>query len=381
MKHAPSSNRHPIVLVSFLMFLLSCRALAQPVYSMNLVAYFDANLVAGSNLVANPFFSTNNTLASLFRGVPSGSFFLPWNRATQSFGPTNHYDSVTGWTDNAAQLLLPDGGFLWLPTPAQISFAGELWAPNSCLDFASGFTVSVLPQQCCCLCINGPCPVSYPVDTTLSRWNRATQAYDEPYTYIGPMVGFPSGWVDGAFNPVEPQLALDEAALFSSPARFTGRIPGGGPFGGEPCAGSVQLVNPVRTGSTFAFQFWAPNPLNYVVKRHPGFETNSSPSIIRWDTADAGWVTIVDSNITDNAAFYQISNPWIVMQNAARANNTFSFEFCAQPGATYSVERKRTLDAPAWTTLFTTNGTGVLTVADNAATNSSGYYRLVRHWP
>ena len=122
------------------------QVLAQTRYSVNVVGYSDAEFVAGSNLVANPLDAGNNTLSNLFAGLPSGSFFLPWDAASQKFGPDIRFNSETGWSDGAATLRQPAGGFLWLPSPKRISFAGEPWPPM-CVTFPEGESVICFMPQ------------------------------------------------------------------------------------------------------------------------------------------------------------------------------------------------------------------------------------------
>ena len=91
-------------------------AWAQSRFSVNAVGYVDANFVAGSNLVANPLNAGNNTISNLFRGVPHGSVCLPWDRNSAAFAVSNTYHAVSGWTDPSATVVIPNGGFLRLPS-------------------------------------------------------------------------------------------------------------------------------------------------------------------------------------------------------------------------------------------------------------------------
>src|SRR5689334_17990722 len=89
---------------------------AQSVYSVNALGYVDLNLAPGMNLIANPFSASDNSVSNLFRGVPDGSYFLPWNAPSGGFGPTNYFTESSGWTDPTFTLLSPNGGFLSVPT-------------------------------------------------------------------------------------------------------------------------------------------------------------------------------------------------------------------------------------------------------------------------
>lgn len=197
-------------------------------YSENAVAYFDSYLVAGSNLVANPFDSGNNTISNLFRGVPSGSFFLHWTGGAVGFYPTNHFSSETGWTDGTRTLVRPQGGFLWLPVATRITFVGEPW-PLLCLfGFPPGPAVlAMIPSS-----EPGPgfCP-SWPPPENLQirKWNRQEQRFNDDEHYIYQSV---IGWV-----PEPPTLALDEAAFIFNPESRAWTVGAAG-FKGPP-AGAI----------------------------------------------------------------------------------------------------------------------------------------------
>src|SRR5688572_32226973 len=82
--------------------LSSSAAFGQTRYSMNVVGYYDAQFVAGSNLVANPFDAGDNTISNLFAGLPDGSvIYSGWNSGLGGFGLTNKFASGV-WTDGSA---------------------------------------------------------------------------------------------------------------------------------------------------------------------------------------------------------------------------------------------------------------------------------------
>ena len=57
---------------------------------------------------------------------------------------------------------------------------------------------------------------------------------------------------------------------------------------------------------------------------------------------------------------------------AVKPNLTFP----TQTGKTYTVQYKNLLTAPTWSTLTTTNGTGVNAVVSDPVSGSQRYYRL-----
>src|SRR5262245_38744740 len=127
------------------------QGIAQTRYSANVVAYSDADFVAGSNLVANPLDAGINTLSHLFAGLPSVSFFLPLDVGNRTFGPTIQFTSQNGWTDGAATLSVAQGGFLWLSAPKRITFVGEPWPPM-CITFPVGQSVFGFFPRDACIC-------------------------------------------------------------------------------------------------------------------------------------------------------------------------------------------------------------------------------------
>jgi len=150
------------------------QVIAQTRYSANVVGYRDADFLAGSNLVANPFDSGNNTLSNLFAGVPSGSYYLPWDPVNRTFGPANQFSAQAGWTTGAATLGLAQGGFLVLPTAKRISFVGQPWPP-SCITFPMGESlITFMPRYACGLCVND-CLIPPPEDMGVTKWDRQGQ--------------------------------------------------------------------------------------------------------------------------------------------------------------------------------------------------------------
>ncbi|HWN95974.1 MAG TPA: hypothetical protein VNT99_13135, partial [Methylomirabilota bacterium] len=209
MKTGPSRILIPAIIIS----LNIAEAWSQAQFSPNAVGYEDVTFVAGSNLVANlPLTAANNTISNLFNGVPDGTIFLPWNTNAAAFGPTNSFSTASGWADPNATLVLPHGGFLWLPAATTISFAGEPALPGglfaACYHYPSGRSVTVMPSSSCAGALQ---PV--PDGTQLARWNRVRQDW-ELYFWVN--VGDPAfnGWYDEAFNKVDVHLDPGESARF-----------------------------------------------------------------------------------------------------------------------------------------------------------------------
>src|SRR5690349_5023952 len=98
--------RHVRSIIAFALALQASSTWAQNKYSINVIAYVDSRLYAGSNLFANPLNAgkDNNTVGRLLGGVPDGSNFLPWNLIGPGYGPPNVFTSGSGWSDAAAPL-------------------------------------------------------------------------------------------------------------------------------------------------------------------------------------------------------------------------------------------------------------------------------------
>lgn len=361
-------------------------ASAQFVYSANLIGYADIDFVAGSNLVANPFNAGDNRISRLFQGVPDGTVFLPFNRGSVTFEPTNRYSSATGWTDPAATLRSPNGGFLWLPAPTRISFAGDyLWGPVT--NRSGGIRWEVLdhfPQTwppVICASITDPCPQNAPPDgTQFWKWNRALQQYDI-FTYTSAFPGIePYVWYDKIFNIVTPVLEIGEAGLFyipemGSPINWvrSGFCPT------EVHAGGARVEN-----GALGFHF-AVQPTNFFAVLRC---TNLSSK--RWEVVQTGSSTSAVTSVSlsagdNNTAFYRIAplHSELVLYGATRGTNTFSFEFIAPVSGDYSVVRKAALTDVAWQTVSTVaaESNAVVMVKDTTATATKGYYIVRRATP
>jgi hypothetical protein len=358
--------------------LLSLPAGAQSGFSINAVGYVDVTFVAGSNLVANPLNAGNNSISNLFRGVPDGSVFLPWDKNSATFAVSNSYHAASGWTDPGATLVSPDGGFLWLPSATQISFAGDVYWPAgqplaACYSYPAGLSITILPQgRCGDICPFDQCPGWPPGGTTFIRWNRFRQSWDPAITYFyDAEIGF------GTWFPRTPQLDVAEAAVFNAPSPFNARIPY--VIGGT-SAPPVMLGNWQRNGTNGSFRFAA--------SASTGYTLLSSPNLDSWSTIQQGVASPSNGYVNLNApiptngmAFYKLSSvvpvtaqPLLI--NSSRSGAQFQFQFYGAPGTSYTAQRKTLLTDNVWTNVVTVNGNGLITVTDNTATASSGYYRL-----
>ena len=352
---------------------LPLTALRAQVFSINAIGYVDASFVAGSNLVANPLFAGDNTVSNLFRGVPDGTSFLPWNRAAATFGPTNRYSSGSGWTEPGATLVAPEGGFLVLPSATKISFVGQPWAviPGpTCLTFPFGDSVwSVVPLGACGIIGGGSGP---PNGLTLAQWNSQMQVYNL-YSYLF-----------GQWEPSEPVLAPFESALFTSPSSFSSRGPFPGSIGQSPVPKGLPWVNlqsPQRIGNNFTFRWPATSNVNYAVFCSTNLNTVFWQLVQQGTATPSGGTATVTIPGTNSLAYYRVLPDFgstAVLLGGHRGTTTFGFQFYAPVATNYIVERKATLDAFVWesvTNVFA-GSSNVVAVVDTLATNASGYYRI-----
>lgn len=349
-------------------FLISlCSAVvasAQNRYSMNVVGYFDAKFVAGSNLVANPFDAGNNTISNLFTGVPEGSVYLAYNAGLAGFGPTNQFAGAAGWTDGGAVLKWWNGGFLWLPAATAITFVGEAW-PAGCYVVPPGFSVSgVIPKYGCGLCANiTDCLLNLPESTQVVRWDRVNQrfAIEENYIFLQEI-----GWV-----PSPPVLEPDEAAVIYNPGIMTLMAKS---FGLPPL-GKVPLLNPVIEGTNFVFEISSVAGVNYCVQGSLTPGENGWRTIQTNTTTSSGAYNRVKIPMDGTSAFFRLHALRLV--NPTRSEGQFQFQFYGEQGTRYRVSRSPSLENPAWQPVNELDGAGeIMTAIDSSATARGAYYRL-----
>lgn len=183
------------------------------VYSANVVGYYHIT-VPGSQfaMIANqlPVNGTDNDINNvLTNGVADGSVLFIWGGT--GYTPYTYFLGF-GWYDADFNLVsLPlapgKGAFFQNGDSAQatITFVGQVPQGSFTNTVASGFDVYSIPST-----------ISTNLDSTLVnfpandgdvyfQWNKATQAFNNPYTFY---VGF--GWFDADFNQVYPAPQVGE---------------------------------------------------------------------------------------------------------------------------------------------------------------------------
>jgi hypothetical protein len=369
------------VSLSFIVFFVvlsrAPRASAQSVYSVNALAYADANLSTGSNFITNPFSKPNNTVSNLFPSMPGGSYLRIYEPALQDFGPTNSFSASTGWSNPTATLFLPQGALMWLPAPTQISFSGEVFQGSVTGRTHQGgvYVLGVIPRTGFFVCGNfDECGPAHPPDgTSFCKWNRSQQQC-VTYYYFDPIPGFPGGWLDEMFNPADPKLEAGESGVFDVPTSFSLpalRAP-------EPL---MSLVNTRRNGTNLTFQFVATEDASYLVER----STNLTEDI--WHTIQAGNasnspMTVTLTDTTNAFAFYRVrpqnfsSPPYLF--GDARTTGQFSFRFYAPTSTVYEVQRTIAPDALLWQTIssIAVGAKGFVNFKDTNAVAATARYRV-----
>lgn len=112
-------------------------SVAQNVYSLNVVGYYNITVPAGQyKMIANQLVQTNAEIQNLL-SVPGGTTLLKWTGV--SFAP-NNYDPDFGWDDPTATLGPGEGAFIKnnSASPFTITFVGEVNQGTNSLNFTSG---------------------------------------------------------------------------------------------------------------------------------------------------------------------------------------------------------------------------------------------------
>jgi hypothetical protein len=350
---------------------------AQFTYSVNAVGYVDANFVAGSNLISNPLFAGDNTLASLFKNVPDGTVFLPWDQAAKTFRPTNRFTFGSGWSDPSAVFLAPNGGFLWLPTATKISFAGQPWSiiPGPCLNYPAGESVFswFSPFRCFSDCA---CNEYFQDGDALITWNRETQTYRQPATYTQG-----NGW--------EPFTVLDvtESAHFITGRAFNANGPFKASFLGGPIPQGLPLLdlrNPVRSGDNLTFNWLSTSNVNYAVFCSTNLNTGVWQLVQQGTVTPSNGVASVSVPGTNSGAYYRVLPQFgasVVLLGGTRGASTFTFQLYAPVATNYIIERTENGDGGPAPWQFVTNVTAgpsnIVSVVVTTPTASKGYYRAL----
>jgi hypothetical protein len=154
-------------------------SMAQNVYSLNVVGYYNVTIPAnGFAMVANQLVTTNQTLGGVLPTAPDGTLFIKWDGLAYS---TANYDELEpGWLPAGAPARsfdLGEGAFIKNVTasPMTITFVGEVKQGATTNGLPAGFSIESLntPQAGAITSFN------YPVEdgALLIQWDKTTQGY------------------------------------------------------------------------------------------------------------------------------------------------------------------------------------------------------------
>jgi hypothetical protein len=175
-------------------------SLAQNVYSLNVVGYYNITVPAnGFALIANQLNTTNNTLAGLLPSVPEGTVVYKWTGTTFAISTFEEGEWNQNFTLNPGE-----GAFIKNPLPTSpltITFVGDVLQGSLTNPIPVGFSIrsSMVPQA------GGVSSVlRLPVanNDTVYRWTGSTYAIST-WEEIGPGQG---DWSAG-----EPTVQVGEA--------------------------------------------------------------------------------------------------------------------------------------------------------------------------
>jgi autotransporter-associated beta strand protein len=146
----------------------------------------------------------------------------------------------------------------------------------------------------------------------------------------------------------------------------------------------VQPRDLIRApGGSASFQVSATNATAYQWRLNSvdkAGATSASLSLTNIQMADFGTYTVLVSGtngsvLSNPARLILATQPTVT--SPGRNMSTFSLAFTTQSGPDYTVEYKNSLSDPAWQVVASFIGFGLpITITDNAATNSSRFYRV-----
>jgi hypothetical protein len=149
--------------------------MAQNVYSLNVVGYYNVPVPANQYvMVANQLTTTNNTLGGILPTVPPGSIFQKFGAGWSAYV---FDDADLVWTPNASATLAPgEGGFFKSPVATTLTFVGEVKQGSLTNDLPIGlYTVvgSQVPQAGTATALGIPGEAG----DILQKWNNGWSAF------------------------------------------------------------------------------------------------------------------------------------------------------------------------------------------------------------
>jgi len=165
----------------------------------------NTTLTPGLNLVSNPLTGSNNSIATLFTGVPAGTQVYKFGGT--SFTTYSFVNPVLGWQPASAstETTLPgDGVFVRNPgtTPVTVTFVGEVPQGTLANPVPAGLSIksSQVPQAGLV-----STDLSFPAAAgdQVYKFNATTQKYDT-YAFVNAVLGW---------QPSQPSVGVGEAVF------------------------------------------------------------------------------------------------------------------------------------------------------------------------
>jgi len=194
-------------------------AMAQNVYSLNVVGYYNLTLPPGFSLIANQLdvdgTGTNNTASTVFStNVPVGTAVYTWNGATYNISTLVKPKGGGAETWSPTYPLNPGQGF-WVSIPAGSGtntytivgqvLQGSLVNPNLAPNGGFGLVSSMVPLAGGLTTVLSYAPM---VGDAAYQWNGSTYTIN---TYVKPKGGGADLW-----SPAEPSLGIGEGFWLDS---------------------------------------------------------------------------------------------------------------------------------------------------------------------
>lgn len=183
-------------------------SMAQNVYSLNVVGYYNIPAAAGAKvMIANQLNTTNNTLAALIPNGPAGANFYKYSGG---FSAYLFDDLDMAWTPDGLATLNPgEGAFYVSPTATTLTFVGEVLQGTLVNDLPAGTKVmrsSKVPQAGL-------------ISTDLAL---PGEAGDTLYVYSGGYSAYLFDDLDMAWTPSEPTIGVGQAFFYVKNTGNTG---------------------------------------------------------------------------------------------------------------------------------------------------------------
>ncbi len=114
-------------------------SMAQNVYSLNVVGYYNVTVPAGKYaLIANQLVQTNSTVANVLASVPAGTTVLKWTGT--GFAPNTYNGPDIGWDDPTMTVQPGEGFFIQNTTTSDftVTFVGEVDQNSETIQLTAG---------------------------------------------------------------------------------------------------------------------------------------------------------------------------------------------------------------------------------------------------